>query len=334
MIKLIDILREINEGKQVGFLYHTMTTKKFQSLLHSDILLKPTSFSRNKNYDSVVGRDQSYTYQIKIDGDKLSNNYKIEPVYDGKGWVYDEYEERVDKTIKNIGKYILDIIIISKKFYNWKNKGFKKGTYNIYVGYENKYIELSEDIEEYINKYPHIKLKVKDGHGGNILDVEEKELKWLRSMGLQNPKEKEIKEFEGIYKDKKLLQKGFSSKITQDLIMKNQDSFFISDYDEYGEPTGKKIPISKIDQKYPFWDSFLQDPVDFLTNEDNNCVIIKQIRDKNNSIVIQILHNKNTKKDIPFYEELIKHLNKKIINIDVPKSTADYYNNLDNDKTN
>jgi hypothetical protein len=334
MIKLIDILREINEGKQVGFLYHTMTTEKFRSVLHSDILLKPTSFSRNKNYDSVVGRDQSYTYQIKIDGDKLSNNYKIEPVYDGKGWVYDEYEERVDKTIKNIGKYILDIIIINKKFYNWKNKGFKKGTYNIYAGYGNKYIELSEDIEEYINKYPHIKLKVKDGHGGNILDVEEKELKWLRSMGLQNPKEKEIKEFEGIYKDKKLLQKGFSSKIAHDLIMKNQDSFFISDYDEYEESTGEKIPISKIDQNYPFWDYFLQDPVYFLTNEDNNCVIIKQIRDKNNSIVIQILHNKNTKKDIPFYEELIKHLNKKIINIDIPKFTTDYYNNLDNDKTN
>ena len=77
MIKLIDILRE---AKQVGTLYHVMDTDKFMSFLHTDKLRKPTSFSRNKDYDNIVGREKDYVYQIVVDGDRLSNNYKIRPI--------------------------------------------------------------------------------------------------------------------------------------------------------------------------------------------------------------------------------------------------------------
>ena len=105
----------IFEGKQVGKIYHVMTVEKFYNMLRYDRLGKPTSFTRDKSYDYVIGREQDYIYQIEVDGDRLSDNYKIIPRYDGHGWVSDEAEEYVKDEIKNIGKYIKSIIIIKKK---------------------------------------------------------------------------------------------------------------------------------------------------------------------------------------------------------------------------
>jgi len=318
MIRLIDLLKE---AKQVGVLYHVMDVDKFSSLLRYDILKKPTSFTRNKDYDHVVGREKDYTYQIVVDGNKLSNNYKIKPVNQGGGWVRDEYEELVNVDIKNVGKYITDIVVISKKHFNWKEKGFSKTTYNTrkYRGVE----EISSDLSAYLSKYPNINLKIKEGHGGKIVDIDDKK-KWLRSMGILNPKEKEIKEkITGLYKDKKLILKDINK--LRDFILQHQSDFYINDYDRYGEPTDKILTISQIDQTEPYWNSFLQDPIDFVTDLNNDYVVLKQIRNKNNQIIIQILHNANTKKDIPYYNKLASTTNKQVQIIDVPKSPDDYY---------
>lgn len=319
MIRLIDLLKE---AKQVGVLYHVMDIDKFESLLKYDILKKPTSFTRNKDYDRVVGREKNYTYQIVVDGDKLSNNYKIKPINQGGGWVKDEYEELVNVNIKNIGKYITDIIVISKKRFFWKKKGFSKLTYNTwkYTGIN----EISLDLSVYLDKYPNIRLKIKDGHGGKITNIDDKE-KWLRSMGIINPKEKEIEEkITGLYKDKKLILKDLSK--LRNFILKNQNDFYINEYDKYGEPTDIKIPIASINQDEPHWGSFLQDPEEFVTDLNNNYIILKQIRNKNNQIIVQILYNTNTEKDVYYYKKLISATGKQVQAIDVPKSLDNYYN--------
>jgi hypothetical protein len=319
------IFHLIYEAKQVGDLYHVMDVEKFVNLLNYDVLKKPTSFTRNKDYDYVAGREKNYTYQIKIDGNKLSNNYKISPINQGKGWVYDEYEEIVNVDIKDVGKYILDIIIISKKRFSWKEKGFDKVTYNLWK--YSRIEEISKDLSNYISNYPNIKLKIKNGHGGKIHDLDYQDLKWLRTMGILNPKESEIENtVVGLYKDKKLVLKDLSK--LRNYILKNKNQFYVNDYDKFGNPNGK-IPISKLDDEEPYWDSFLQDPEDFCVDFNNNYVILRQIRDKNNRIMVLILHNKNTVKDLPYYKSLVSKTGKESKTIDVPTSLDDYYDNLE-----
>lgn len=323
MIRLVDLLRE---AKQVGNLYHVMDIDKFVNLLNYDILKKPTSFTRNKDYDYVVGRGKDYTYQIRIDGDKLSNNYKIKPVNQGGGWVSDEYEELVNVDIKNVGKYILDITVINKKRFYWKEKGFNKVTYNTW---KNSGIdEISKYLSNYLSKYPNIQLNIKEGHGGKIHALTDNDLKWLRSMGIINPKEAEIeKTIVGLYKDKKLVLKDLSQ--LRKYIIQHGKDFFINDYDQYDELTGRKISINKLDTTEPYWDHFLQDPENFVVDLNNNYVILRQIRDKNNRIIVQILHNTNTSKDLPYYEALISKTGKESKAIDVPKSLDDYYDSFE-----
>jgi hypothetical protein len=114
MIKLIDLLRE---AKQVGTLYHSTSGTNLISILKSNTLKagypvfrfgpggiqKQISFTRNKNY-----RPGEYT--LEIDGNKLSENYKLTP-YDESGNFGRrlESEEVVTEDIINISKYIITI---------------------------------------------------------------------------------------------------------------------------------------------------------------------------------------------------------------------------------
>ena len=154
MIKLIDIL---NEGKQVGVLYHLMDRDSFIFNLENDKIGNrkddQLSFSRSKNFDSIpqhLHKDKVFT-RFTIDGNKLSNNYKIFPVddkyYKSKSknntkdpldWLFenkDEFEERVIGVINNIGKYIIVI--------------------DIFKEIDNKTKNL---LNQYLKKYPNIKL--------------------------------------------------------------------------------------------------------------------------------------------------------------------------------
>ena len=107
VIKLINILKEINEGKQVGTLYHFISFENLNRVLKNNCLKNKfasgseknfdpkkyyISFTRNKNFDQVakifnlqVGINYNFVgciCRISIDGDNLSNNYSIEPVRD------------------------------------------------------------------------------------------------------------------------------------------------------------------------------------------------------------------------------------------------------------
>jgi len=114
VIKLLDILFE---SKQVGTLYHSTSGENLISILKSNILKasypafyfgprgiqKQISFTRNKNY-----RPGEYT--LEIDGNKLSENYKVTP-YDESGNFGRrlESEEVVMEDIADISKYIITI---------------------------------------------------------------------------------------------------------------------------------------------------------------------------------------------------------------------------------
>jgi hypothetical protein len=124
MIKLINLLKEITEGKQVGTLYHYTENWLLKQIIETNTLLAPVSFTRRQ---SNWVRDFTNGESIMvIDGDKLSNNYKIRPYQDINPFLADiddespsfeggkneEYEERVDRDITNLNKYIIKVIIL------------------------------------------------------------------------------------------------------------------------------------------------------------------------------------------------------------------------------
>jgi hypothetical protein len=107
MIKLIDILNNINEGKQVGDLYHFTTMKNLPNILQYNCLKDRkasgeeklfdkknyyVSFTRNKNFNKVAqifnlrtGINFNYSgcvCRIKLNGNEISNNFSIEPARD------------------------------------------------------------------------------------------------------------------------------------------------------------------------------------------------------------------------------------------------------------
>lgn len=119
MIKLIDILNKITEGKQVGTLYHFTDNIGLEGILKSNQLLASTtdanhvSLTRDKNGWHVGTRDN--IARISLDGNSISNNYKISPhAWDqsdrGAGETESEEAVLTDK-IDNVKKYITFILI-------------------------------------------------------------------------------------------------------------------------------------------------------------------------------------------------------------------------------
>jgi hypothetical protein len=108
MIKLTDLL---NEGKQVGTLYHYTENWLLKQIIETNTLLAPVSFTRSKDKETVfwIGAEAA----LVVDGDKLSTRYKIRPYqsHDEEGRFFDEMEERVDKNIVNLNKYLIKIVL-------------------------------------------------------------------------------------------------------------------------------------------------------------------------------------------------------------------------------
>jgi hypothetical protein len=108
MIKLTDILRE---AKQVGTLYHYTEKWLLKQIIESNTLRSPVSFTRSKDKKTVfwIGAECA----LVVNGDKLSNTYKIRPYqsHDEEGRFFDEMEERVDKNITSLNKYLIKVIL-------------------------------------------------------------------------------------------------------------------------------------------------------------------------------------------------------------------------------
>jgi hypothetical protein len=115
MIKLIDILKEITEGKQVGTLYHFTPIENLSYILKDGYLIpnfeNQVSTTRNKNVDPTSFSDNysetANMARLKLNGDKISNNYKIRP------YLYDEDEVPEDRSPAYISKYEFEEQIIT-----------------------------------------------------------------------------------------------------------------------------------------------------------------------------------------------------------------------------
>ena len=163
----------ISESKQVGTLYHYTSANGLKGILQSNSIkaseeyylgndLYFVSFTRNKNFHKKGSAfDVSMDYRIALDGNKLSNKYKIAPFAYIPGWNYkdnweydwlddepesvvrdflnatgdyDEQEERINfkkpgSSITDIKDYILKIDKVSELTEGRKKKKDpKKGT--------------------------------------------------------------------------------------------------------------------------------------------------------------------------------------------------------------
>jgi hypothetical protein len=123
MIKLTNLLKEITEAKQVGTIYHF--TNDLEKILQTNSL-KATKIKDLSTHPGVVSftRTPHRTFDIArysdsvlvIDGDRLSNKYKISPFKDPKVNWEDEMEERVFGDIPNIDQYITKVILFEDEF--------------------------------------------------------------------------------------------------------------------------------------------------------------------------------------------------------------------------
>jgi hypothetical protein len=117
----------LDEGKQVGPLYHYTSADGLKGILNSNRInaseeyylgndLYYISFTRNKNFHNKGTKFGVKTeYRITLDGDKLSNKYKITPFAYKPGWNYednweydwleDEPESVVRDFFNNTGDY-------------------------------------------------------------------------------------------------------------------------------------------------------------------------------------------------------------------------------------
>lgn len=350
MIKSFSEYHQINEGKQVGLIYHVMGRQKFIDILKYDILSSKwnISFTRNSMYDRPIGMEAEggeYAFQIEVDGDKLSNNHKISPTNDGKGWVADEFEERVEGKVHNIGKYIKRIIVILHRAW-WENlKKYNKRDYQKFLSYGDKWGKnISRELFEYTRKYPHIEIVVKDNHNDLLFNVHNDE-QFLKGVGLKNPLEENLYEtILGVWKDKKRLLKSFllDSSTLYNYIKSNKKKLFIEwqEYEDYedgaqGVGTGEILNLEQYEKRGkesgdPYFESYLaEDPSILLTNDLNKHILIDLIYDKNDRIIIRISHGNKTEKELSFYKSLIKkHTSKEIQTVNVEKRWDEYYNDM------
>jgi hypothetical protein len=138
MIKLIDLVRE---AKQVGTLVHSTSYESALAIMKSNFILKSGAMSG----DSEENRYISFTRNLEgwhgasgvnfiIDGDKLSQKYKITPYeFDPDDIMYEgnssEQEERIDASKYNGQVSIynsLESIVILKPGdkYEWMKEGY------------------------------------------------------------------------------------------------------------------------------------------------------------------------------------------------------------------
>jgi hypothetical protein len=109
----------LEEGKQVGILYHYTSADGLKGILSSNRIkaseeiymgqnLYYVSFTRNKNFHKKGSKFGVKTeYRITLDGDKLSNKYKItphayKPGYDyTENWEYDWLEDEPENVVRD-----------------------------------------------------------------------------------------------------------------------------------------------------------------------------------------------------------------------------------------
>jgi len=140
------------EAKQLGILYHYTALITAYQLVTSNKLGHGAyvSFTRDKRFHfhhrAAINTNQC---RLVLDGDKLSENYKIRPFdyfmhdRDKKGHqgTYDEQEERLKGgPVKDLDNYLIKVQIF-KSFLNYL---LKFPNDNFYNGYNRKYYKVKK----------------------------------------------------------------------------------------------------------------------------------------------------------------------------------------------
>jgi hypothetical protein len=171
MIRLVDLLKEINEAKQVGDIYHFTDTDTITSMIkdYGGITLDPSfssfaadkyySFTRNPNLGTLS--EEKHHVRIKLNGDKMSNKYKFEP--------YADLESGEDLYSKNAPNYESEERINSKKY----------GEINLTPYIEEITIISPDSFKEYLESY-HSGTKYYD----EILNDYNFVLDWIKSKNI------------------------------------------------------------------------------------------------------------------------------------------------------
>lgn len=127
-MNLLDYINQLKEAKQVGRIFHFTKLKSLESILKSGALSSNNgyiSFTRNpflsdrKMYQNdFTFINGEYNVRIELNGNKMSNKYKIEPYLDCFNDIcrhQGENEERINKDTVEIFDFIEEIQILRNK---------------------------------------------------------------------------------------------------------------------------------------------------------------------------------------------------------------------------
>jgi hypothetical protein len=171
MIKLVSLLKELNEAKQVGDIYHFTDTDTIASMTKDGggIVLDPSfssfaadkyySFTRNPNLNTLS--PEKHHVRLKLDGDAMSNKYKFEP--------YADIESGEDLFSKNAPNFESEERINSKKY----------GKIDLTPYIEEITVIGPDDFKEYLDSY-HSGTKYYD----TILKDYNTVLDWVKSKNI------------------------------------------------------------------------------------------------------------------------------------------------------
>lgn len=168
----------ILESKQVGIIYHfTGIWNLYEMIKYNDFNLKTDksyiSFTRNPVMFSSELRLSKAQCRIMIDGDKLSNHYRVFPFIDKIASVNRSHGESEERIVKysmwdnrkmidrvNIKDSILEITILDEPLF--RNFNDTKNTANNFLYEPNNYMSPDDDSEKIILKHKEILSKIEE----------------------------------------------------------------------------------------------------------------------------------------------------------------------------
>ena len=179
---------KIESAKQIGTLYHLTNLDGIEFIMKNNKLVRKLydgiSFTRNKMLNFYEGHPSRLYFKLIIDGDKLSNTYKIEPFkYHSNNDDVDfrnEAEEIIKvREIRNIDKYIKGVAFIYRNFEGFDEDDYLEGGPNGLLYRGNFKTFLNKDLPDLLNR-----INKKYGLYVQIGSQIKKDIKWFKDKGL------------------------------------------------------------------------------------------------------------------------------------------------------
>lgn len=201
----------ILERKNLGDLYHVLDYDKLLYVLKNNKITSykagdgNISLTRNKMLNSYLGDSPQSMFKLIIDGDKLSDKYRIKPFrfFSRNGQGFEEYEERVSaREITNVFSYIKGVVIIKKRVerlmrYPW-HKESEVSDYLTTVGARNGTLpEMIKKITEEVD-YRGLELYVQED---NKISKNDEFINYIINYPIKVVKQKNIILYRGYISD-------------------------------------------------------------------------------------------------------------------------------------